>query len=323
MRASRMMSLLLHLQVRGQASGRELASLLEISERTVQRDVEALAASGIPVRSTRGPAGGYRLDGGYRTRLTGVGLDEAGALAFLGLAGPAQQLGLGEMLEGARIKVWAGLTGEARERARQTAERFHLDPVRWFSTPEPTPCLPQLADALWRDRLARIRYVRDGRVATREVAPLGLVLAAGEWYLVALRDGQRRTYRVSRVQSVELLDEPVVRPAGFDLARCWAQARSELEDESTAVEVTVRIAGRALPRLRRLLPVHGQARVPVPATEEVELTVPFESESWACAALLSLGTAVEVLRPAAIRRRVADEARGVAARYAPTAGQVS
>ena len=151
-----MMSLLLHLQVRGQASAAQLAELLEVSERTVQRDVEALAASGVPVQSTRGPAGGYRLDGGYRTRLTGVGLDEAGALAFLGLAGPAEQLGLGEMLEGARMKVWASLTGEARDRAGRTAARFHLDPVRWYGTPEPVPCLTRLAEAVWRDRGVRI-----------------------------------------------------------------------------------------------------------------------------------------------------------------------
>ena len=143
-----MMALLLHLQARGHCSGQDLARLLEVSERTVQRDVEALVAAGIPVRSARGPAGGYRLDGGYRTRLTGVGLDEAGALAFLGLAGPAEQLGLGELLEGARIKVWASLTGQARDRARHTAERFHLDPTRWFGTPEPVPGLPQLADCL-------------------------------------------------------------------------------------------------------------------------------------------------------------------------------
>ncbi|MEV4414810.1 HTH domain-containing protein, partial [Catellatospora sp. NPDC049609] len=160
MRASRMMTLLLHLQVRGQASGQELARLLEVSERTVQRDVEALVASGVPVRAARGPAGGYRLDGGYRTRLTGVGLDEAGALAFLGLAGPAQQLGLGEMLEGARMKVWAGLTGEARQRAARSAERFHLDPVRWFGTSEPVPCLTELAAAVWGDRRVRLAYVR-------------------------------------------------------------------------------------------------------------------------------------------------------------------
>ena len=107
----------------------------------MQRYVEALVDAGLPVRSTRGPTGGYRLDGGYRTRLTGVGLDEAGALAFLGLAGPAHQLGPGELLAGARIRVWASLAGEARERAGRTAERFHLDPVRWFGRPEPVPCL--------------------------------------------------------------------------------------------------------------------------------------------------------------------------------------
>jgi predicted DNA-binding transcriptional regulator YafY len=310
-----MMTLLLQLQVRGQASARDLARQLEVSERTVQRDVEALVAAGIPVRSTRGPAGGYRLDGGYRTRLTGVGLDEAGALAFLGLAGPAQQLGLGEMLEGARMKVWASLTGEARSRAGRSAERFHLDPIRWYGTPEPVPCLTALAGAVWSDRRVRMRYVRDGRIATREVGPLGLVLAAGDWYLVALRDGQRRTYRVSRVRSVALLDEPVVRPAGFDLARSWSDARRELERERTAVEVTLRIAARALPRLRRLVPVHGQAGVPVTETGEVELTLPFENETWACEAILSMGAAIEVLGPASMRRRVADEIRAACARY--------
>ncbi len=311
-----MMTLLLHLQVRGRASGADLARLLEVSERTVQRDVEALVASGVPVRATRGPAGGYRLDGGYRTRLTGVGLDEAGALAFLGLAGPAQQLGLGEMLEGARMKVWASLTGEARERAGRTVERFHLDPVRWYGKPEPVPCLTELADAVWRDRRVRMGYVRDGRPSTREVDPLGLVLAAGEWYLVALRDGQRRTYRVSRVRSVESLDAPVARPAGFDLAAQWAQARSELEDErSRSVEVTVRVAARALGRLRNLVPVHGQDRVPLTATGQVELTVPFDDDHWAVTSILSLGSAAEVLGPEHIRRRVAEEARAVTSLY--------
>jgi len=316
-RASRMMTLLLHLQVHGQASGKDLARQLEVSERTVQRDVEALVAAGIPVRATRGPAGGYRLDGGYRTRLTGVGLDEAGALAFLGLAGPAQQLGLGELLHGAQTKVLASLTGEARDRAARTAERFHLDPIRFFGTPEPVPCLTPLADALWRDRRVRIQYVRDGQVATREIDPLGLVLAAGDWYLVAQRSQQRRTYRVSRVRSVQLLDEPVRRPARFDLAESWAESRRDLEEEKTEIEVTVRVAARALPRLRRMVPVHGQALVPVAATGEIELTVPFESESWACEAILSLGAAVEALRPAPIRERIAGETRAAAARYDP------
>ncbi|WP_433284846.1 helix-turn-helix transcriptional regulator [Micromonospora sp. CA-244673] len=317
MRASRMMTLLLQLQVRGQASGRELARRLEVSERTVQRDVEALVAAGIPIRATRGPAGGYRLDRGYRTRLNGVGLDEAGALAFLGLAGPAEQLGLGELLEGARTKVWAGLTGAARERAGRTTERFHLDPTRWYGAPEPVPCLPDLADALWRDHRIRIRYVRDGRPVTREVDPLGLVLAAGDWYLVALRNGRRRTYRVSRMRAVELLDESAARPPGFDLAAAWAESRRALEDEPVAVEVTVRVAAAALPRLRRLVPVAGKDRVPVTATGEIVLTVPFENLGWARSALLGLGSAVEVLAPAELRTQVADELRAAAARYTP------
>lgn len=310
-----MVALLLHLQVRGQVSGGELARRLEVSERTVQRDVEALVASGVPVRSVRGPAGGYRLDGGYRTRLTGLGLDEAGALAFFGLAGPAQQLGLGEVVEAARTKVWAALTGDARQRASSSAERFHLDPVRWYGTAEPVPCLSELADAVWGDRRVRLEYVRDGRARAREVDPLGLVLAAGDWYLVALRDSQRRTYRASRVRSVELLEEPVRRPAGFDLAQSWTDARRELEAEHALVEVTVRVAAGALPRLRRLVAVRGQDRVPLTGVEEVEVSVPFESETWAATALLGLGSAVEVLAPPSVRRRVAEEARGAAARY--------
>lgn len=314
-RASRMMTLLLHLQVRGRASGAELAEQLEVSERTVQRDVEALVASGIPIRSARGPAGGYRLDGGYRTRLTGVGLDEAGALAFLGLAGPAQQLGLGEMLEGARVKVWASLTREARERAGRTAERFHLDPLRWYGTPEPVPCLTELSDAVWRDRWVRIEYVRDGRAVVREIAPLGLVLTAGEWYLVALRGGERRTYRVSRVRSVEPLEQTVVRPDGFDLAESWTRARRELEAERTAVVVTLRVAPKALPRLRKMVPVPGQGEVPVAETREVEVVVPFEDEHWAVEAILSFGPDIEVLGPRFMRERVATRLRAAAARY--------
>jgi predicted DNA-binding transcriptional regulator YafY len=312
-----MMSLLLHLQVRGQASAAQLAELLEVSERTVQRDVEALAASGVPVQSMRGPAGGYRLDGGYRTRLTGVGLDEAGALAFLGLAGPAEQLGLGEMLEGARMKVWASLTGEARDRAGRTAARFHLDPVRWYGTPEPVPCLTRLAEAVWRDRGVRIEYVRAGRVAEREIAPLGLVLAAGDWYLVALRDGKRRTYRVSRVRSVELLDKSVVRPKDFNLAEDWARARTELESERTAVEVTLRIHATQLSRLRKMVPVHGQGAIPLTATGEVEVTVPFEEEFWAREAVLSFGAAAEVLQPPKLRAQIAREIQAMARRYEP------
>ncbi|SHG96383.1 helix-turn-helix transcriptional regulator [Streptoalloteichus hindustanus] len=316
MRASRMLNLLTQLQVRGQLTARELADRLEVDERTVQRDVQALAAAGIPVRSVRGPAGGYRLEGGYRTRLNGVGPDEAAALAFLGLRGPADDLGLTGTVDTARTKVLASLTGEARQRAQRSADRFHLDPVRWYGRPEPTPCLADLAEAVWQDRRVRIGYVRRGTLAERTVDPLGLALAAGDWYLVALRDGQRRTYRVSRVRTVERLDEPVRRPADFVLAEAWAQARHEMETEHTCVEVTLRVATAALPRLRRVVAVEGQDRIDLTATgDEIELTVPFEGESWACTALLGLGPWVEVLAPASLRQRMAEQTRAAAARY--------
>jgi predicted DNA-binding transcriptional regulator YafY len=330
MRASRLVELLLHLQVRGQASCGELARRLEVSERTVQRDVEALVAAGVPVRTMRGPAGGYRLEGGYRTRLTGVGAEEAAALSFLGLAGPAGELGLAGVLDVARTKVWAALTGEARERAQRSAERFHLDPVRWYGTPEPTPCLAELADAVWHDRRVRIRHVRAGTVVERTVDPLGLVLAAGDWYLVGLRrsdgtngtdgieDGERRTYRVSRIRAVELLDERAHRPAAFALGPTWAQARRDLERRHDLVEVTIRVDAAALPRLRRSVAVAGQERVDVTVADgRVELTVPFEGESWACTVLLGLGAAVEVLAPAPLRARIAEQLRAAAARYEP------
>ncbi len=317
-RASRLLSLLLYLQVRGQVGARELAARLEVSERTVQRDMEALAAAGVPVRSVRGPAGGYRLAGGYRTRLTGLGVQEAQALAFLGLAGPAEQLGLTARLDTAQRKLWAALTGEARAEADRAAQRFHLDTVRWYGTAEPAPQLATLAEALWRDRRVMISYARGGVVGERRVDPLGLVLASGDWYLVALRENLRRTYRVSRIVAVTALDEPAHRPPGFDLAEAWREARHELETSHRLVDVTVRVSADALPRLRRLVAVTGQHLVDVAGTEDpVELTVPFEGERWACSALLGLGPTVEVLAPATLRSRIAAQARAVAAQYGP------
>jgi predicted DNA-binding transcriptional regulator YafY len=214
------------------------------------------------------------------------------------------------------MKVWASLTGTAREQASRTSTRFHLDPVRWYGTPEPVPCLPQLADATWRDRQVRIEYVRCGEAAQRTVSPLGLVLAAGVWYVVGLRDGRRRSYRVSRIRSVELLDAAAIRPDGFDLAADWEAARRDFETEDAAVEVTLRVHARALPRLRRMVPVRGQATIPLTATGVVELTVPFEHEDWGCEAVLSLGSAAEVLGPPDFRTRIAAEACALGARYA-------
>ncbi len=311
-----MVELMLHLQVHGRLGAAELASRLEVSERTVARDVASLVAAGVPLTSIRGPYGGYRLEGGYRTRLTGVADEEAGALTFLGLGGAAAELGLDDTLGRARTKVLAALTGPARERAQRSAERFHLDPVRWYGTPEPVPHLRELAAAVWADRRVELTYARDGREVLRVVDPLGLVLAAGDWYLVCHRDGSRRTYRVSRVREVRLLEDHVRRPVGFALQADWAAARHDLERRHELVEVRLRCDPTVLPRLRRVVAVSGQDRVdPSVVGEPVELTVPFEGASWALTCLLGLGGAVEVLGPPALRARVAEQTRAAAAHY--------
>src|SRR5918992_797359 len=184
MRASRLVNLLLLLQTRGQMTARELSRELEVSERTIYRDVDALSASGVPIYAERGPLGGIRLVEGYRTRLTGLTGDEAEALFPSGLPGPAAELGLGTVVAAARLKVLAALPSELRVRASRLVERFHLDTAGWFHTGEPVPHLAALADAVWEARRIEVKYWRGDRVVDRSLEPLGLVLKGGIWYLV-------------------------------------------------------------------------------------------------------------------------------------------
>src|ERR687887_1333267 len=182
-RASRLVSLLLLLQTRGQLTAAELAGHLDVSERTIQRDAEALAEAGVPIEALRGPAGGYRLAGGYRTRLTGLTTEEAEAL----FVGPAAELGLGGVFADARLKVLAALPPELQERAERSVRLFHLDTPGRVRGEDKTPHLPTLADAVWRGRRVAARYREGAKVVRRTLDPLGLVLKAGVWYLVAHR----------------------------------------------------------------------------------------------------------------------------------------
>src|SRR6187455_1107093 len=160
MRASRLINLLLLLQTRGQMTAAELAAELEVSERTVHRDIEALSGAGIPVYAERGPHGGVALIEGYRTRLTGMTAEEAEALFLSGLPGPAAELGLGTVMTAARLKVLAALPSELRARANRLVERFYLDAAAWFRGEEQVPHLPALAEAVWESRSVSIRYDR-------------------------------------------------------------------------------------------------------------------------------------------------------------------
>ncbi|WP_461092116.1 helix-turn-helix transcriptional regulator [Streptomyces incanus] len=320
MRADRLLSLLLLLQNRGLMTAPELAAELEVSVRTVYRDIEALGASGVPVRAERGPEGGYRLMEGYRTRLTGLTDAEAGSLFLAGLPGPARDLGLGAVLASAQLKVEAALPGELADQARRVRERFHLDAPAWFRDADPVPHLERIAGAVWERRVLRTHYRRWRGEVRREVRPLGLVLKGGIWYLVALSEDVVRTYRVSRFQAVEETVDVFTRPAGFALAAYWAESSRRME--AALRQDTARL--RLSPRGQKLLPMQfGAAGVralrdagPPDGEGWVEVDLSVESEAVATGDLLRLGTEAEVLGPPVLRQAVAGAVAVLAGRYA-------
>ena len=304
MRASRLVALLLLLQTRGQLTVAELAERLDVSERTVQRDANALAAAGVPIVSIRGPAGGYRLDRGYRTRLTGLDAAEAEAL----FVGPAAELGLGRELAAARLKLLASLPAELQERASTAARLFHIDTRGWFREEDRAPSLSVLAGALWRKRRVDIRYREGSAVVRRRVDPLGLVLKAGVWYLLARRRGEERVYRVSRIVSAREREEPCERPRDFDLAAAWTEHSIAFERIRHQVEVTVRVPRGQIRYLR-------DARV-LEDGEPPTVVASFDGFDRAFHQLLAYGPSAEVLAPAELRGRIARAASETAALYA-------
>jgi predicted DNA-binding transcriptional regulator YafY len=330
-RARRLVSLLLRLQSHGRSSARELATSLGVSTRTVQRDIEALVAAGVPIQAERGAAGGYALAPGYRTRLTGLSKEEAGAIFLAGMPSAATELGLRTVFTSAQLKLLAALPRELRDDVSRWARLFHVDAPGWFERAEKPPQLVTIAGALWRSRRLSARYRRgSGQVERRTLAPLGLVLKGGLWYLVADGDDGVRVYRVSRLSAVRVREEEdSVRPPAFDLPAFWSRWLEEFEASRPQVEVHVRIHRTAIPELERVLAPRDRQEIASAASvaddggEWLTMTVPFERPEHAHRDLLGLGERVEVLRPPALRERVAASARTVAALYASTAPRVT
>ncbi len=320
MRASRLLSLLLLLQTRGRMTARQLADELEVSIRTVYRDVESLAAAGVPLYAERGPAGGYQLLDGYRTRLTGLTTGEAESLFLAGIPGPAAELGLGTVLAAAELKLLAALPPELRSGARRIRERFHLDAPGWFSEADQAPHLAAVADAVWNQHLIRVRYRRWGaEEVTRVLEPLGVVLKGGLWYLVARAAEQIRTYRVSRILDLQTLEECFERPEGFDLADFWRSWSERFEASVYRGEAVVRLSPRALKLLFLLGPAVVQAARdsagPPDRDGWTQVVLPIESVEYALVDLLRLGADAEVLAPRELRERMAQTAHALAKIY--------
>ncbi|MFC6014399.1 helix-turn-helix transcriptional regulator [Nocardia lasii] len=320
MRASRLVRVLLLLQAGGGTTAGALARELEVSVRTVYRDVEALSEAGVPVYCEPGRGGGVRLIDGYRTRLTGLTSDEADAVLLAGLPGAAADLGLGTVLATAQLKMLAALPPELRGRATRIADRVHIDMPGWFQRPDDTPALATVADALWHDRRLRITYHRRDRPVERTLDPLGLVMKAGTWYLIARDGAELRSYRASRITAAEPTGESFTRPADFDLATHWRDTAEQFARSILRVRAHCRIATAHLDLLRLMNEPAAVREAlssmgPPDADGWADITVPGETYEILAHALLPLGEHLEVLGPPELRARLSATTAATYARY--------
>jgi predicted DNA-binding transcriptional regulator YafY len=310
-KSSRLLSILLLLQTRGRMTAAQLAEVLEVSVRTVYRDVEALSTAGVPLYGDAGHAGGYRLLDGYRTRLTGLTTDEAEALFLAGAPGPAAELGLGPYLAAAQLKVRAALPAELREHADRISGRFHLDAPGWYTDADETPFLHTVADAVWHNRVlyAIYRRWREPTDVERRLEPYGLVLKAGRWYVVA--GPGPRTFRVDQILELTASDsdEEFTRPDDFDLAAYWTAHQRDFHHRLYRSEAVVRLAPGAT--LARAVSVNGQTE----SDGWTLMSVPIESVEHAHGEFLRLGTDIEVLSPPELRDRIARTVAELAETY--------
>ncbi|MBZ4323643.1 helix-turn-helix transcriptional regulator [Streptomyces huiliensis] len=335
MRAARLIKLVLLLQSRASMTGAELARRLEVSERTVARDVVALSEAGVPVYADRGRTGGYRLVGGYRTLphclkgmggtpITGLGRTEAEVLFLSGVPSALREMGLADAASAARLKVSAALLPELGDAPTTAAQRFHLDAPGWWQPADPPPLLPAVAEAVWDDRPLTVRYGRrDGSEVERELEPYGLVLKAGVWYLVAgvtvPRPGHR-VYRVDRFTAVTAGSGRFDRDDSFDLSAFWEERAESFARSLLRETVVLRLTPEGARRLpyvtdRRAGQEALSAAGPPDAAGWVTVTLAVESPAVAQEQLLALGPEVEVLGPSALRERFAEAARRSAALY--------
>lgn len=315
MRTSRLLSILIQLQLRGSATAEALAREFEVSVRTIYRDIERLGASGVPVYADRGPGGGFRLLDGYRTRLTGLETDEAEALYMIGLPGPAEALGIGDAAGRAGRKMLAALPASRGELAGKLGDCFHLDPVDWYRAESPPEHLPAIARAVLAGHGLSMTYDSWTGVRDWSVRPFGLVLKAGHWYLVAEGHGKRRIFKVSNIRAHALDGSTFERPRDFDLAAWWsaetARFEAELRRESASLQVTA-------PGMKRIaaLGAYAQAAVDAAIATDREgwmrIELPIEHIEQAALLLLGIGPEMRVLAPEALRLRLGELARAVA-----------
>ncbi len=320
MRADRLLSILMLLQVHHRLTARDLAERLEVSERTIHRDLEALSNVGVPVVAERGQGGGWSLLESYQTTLTGLNLAEIQALFLPKPSHLLADLGWNQAFEAALLKLLAALPAANRQQAEVVSQRIHLDPTGWHRWHEEMSAFPILQAAIWHERQLQLGYERnDGAQIERLVNPLGLVAKGSVWYLVAAVDEEVRCYRISRIRNATITDSPCIRPEKFDLANYWQRALVEFKAALPRYVVRLRVAPEALPRLHYAGYFARIEQINPPDAEGwIPVSVRFDVESAACAYVLGFGAQMEVVEPLKLRERVVEAAKEVIAFYTGT-----
>ena len=325
------------LQARGRVTAPALAQALQVSARTILRDMDEISAAGVPLYAERGRQGGFQLREGWSTQLTGMTEAEAQALLLAGLPGPATELGLGAAAASARLKMVASLPSAWREQAERVGQRLHIDPVDWYRAPDTPRYLREVADAVWHARSLSVAYESWRGLAQRELEPLGLVLKAGAWYVLARPVGGEglRTYRLASLRHLTVGRRTFKRPRGFDLASAWQASAARFEAELRQLPARLRVSPRGLSWLaharvpcvvvpasaQNFVPVQKPVPEPVPVSkphaaagwQEVQITV--ESVAQGARQLLAYGAEIEVLAPATLRAEVLLQARQLVLRH--------
>jgi predicted DNA-binding transcriptional regulator YafY len=319
MRADRLLSLMMLLQTRRQMTAEELAAELEVSKRTIYRDIDALSIAGVPVYANCGPGGGYALLDSYRTTLTGLNEDEIRALFMLTIPGPLSDLGVSQQLKAAILKLTSAFTGDHYEHAAYLRQRLHLDAASWFQTDEPTPHLKTIQAAAWQDRQLVLAHRRhNNTVRERTISPYGLVAKASIWYLVAATDQGMRVYRVSRIESVQMTQTHFTRPQDFDLPQFWTDWVIDYNASLPKYPVTLRIGPDLIPVLPYIFGDEIQSLIEQAQPDAAGWRVmdyTFERLEEAQSYVLGMGASVDVIAPAELRINVLKLATEVVAHY--------
>lgn len=317
MRADRLLSILMLLQVHSRLTTRNLAERLEVSERTIHRDMDALSSAGVPVVAERGKGGGWSLLEHYQTTLTGLNLAEIQALFLPKPAHLLADLGWSQAFEAALLKLLAALPAANRQQAEMVSQRIHVDPTGWHHWDEQMSAFPILQAAIWQERQVSLSYERgNGKRIERLVNPLGLVAKGSIWYLVAAVEGEVRSFRISRVQNAVLADVHCVRPVGFNLADYWQQSMVEFKANLPFYGATVRVAPEAMAWLRYAGYFARIEQIDTPDADGwIPVSLRFDIEKAACAYVLGFGAQMEVLEPLELRERIVQTAKEAIALY--------